>query len=370
MLYVFWNRLTFHGFAAVVLFLVSLVLSYGGGSLAVAAASPGVRSYTKSVVVGVKKIKAAVVEVPPGVAKADVVLAGGRVGATEWLDSMARRAGAVAAINGTFFEAYNNGQPEPWGNLIRGSRVIHIGGAANGPGTTVGFTAGGRVKVEHLVIRIKGAVNGQWKWPGDWYAYRVNHTPSANAATIFTPEWGKRLGFARGFSAVVSKGVVVETAWNRDVEIPRDGFVVNFVGSETYLANRFKVGDKVEYRVIFTDASGREVDWGDVVTAVGAGPLLVKEGRVVADPRAEGFAHTKIISAAGARSAVGVKSDGTILLVSVPVATVKEMALVMKGLGAREAVNLDGGASSGLWCAGKYIAKPGRAVSNALAFIK
>lgn len=336
-----------------------------------AEAGPVPGSYVKTVAVGAKKVKATVVELPSDAFKADVVLGGARVGSVEWLESMARRSGAIAAVNGTFFDAYTKGErKEPWGNIIRQGRVVHIGGAANGPGTTIGFTADGKVKIERLKIRIQGAVNGQWGWPGNWYAYRVNHTPGASAATLFTPEWGPRLGFARGFSAVVSKGTVVETAWNLDVEIPPDGFVIHLVGSETYLANRFRVGDKIEYKTVFTDAFDREVDWGDVVTAVGAGPLLLKDGRIVADPAAEGFAHPKILSMAMARSAVGVKPDGTLLLANLGGATVKEAAQVMKALGARYAVNLDGGASSGLWFAGRYLVKPGRAVSNALVFLR
>jgi len=360
-----WIRL---GAALAALGVMVAVLAQGIGTAEAGAAS---RAYVKTVAVGAKKVKAAVVELPPGAFKADMVLGGGRVGAAERLDSMAKRAGAVAAINGTFFDAYSKGgRKEPWGNIIRQGRVVHIGGAANGPGTTIGFTADGRIKIERLNVRIKGAVNGQWNWPGDWYAYRVNHTPGASAATLFTPEWGPRLGFARGFSAVVSKGTVVETAWNRDVKIPPDGFVIHLVGSETYLANRFRVGDKIEYKTVFTDASGREVDWSGVVAAVGAGPLLLKDGRIVADPAAEGFAHPKILSMAMARSAVGVKPDGTLLLASFGGATVKEAAQVMKALGARDAVNLDGGASSGLWYAGRYLIEPGRAVSNALVFLR
>ncbi|MGB9887101.1 MAG: phosphodiester glycosidase family protein, partial [Moorellales bacterium] len=56
---------------------------------------------------------------------------------------------------------------------------------------------------------------------------------------------------------------------------------------------------------------------------------------------------------------VGVKPDGTLLLVNLGGATIREAAQAMKALGARDAVNLDGGASSGLWFAGKYVAKPG-----------
>ena len=43
-----------------------------------------------------------------------------------------------------------------------------------------------------------------------------------------------------------------------------------------------------------------------------------------------------------------------------------QMADVMKALGAWNAMNLDGGASSGLWARGRYLTTPGRPISNAL----
>ena len=46
-----------------------------------------------------------------------------------------------------------------------------------------------------------------------------------------------------------------------------------------------------------------------------------------------------------------------------------QFAQVMQVLGAREAMNLDGGASSGLVYEGKYLTKPGRALSNALVVL-
>ena len=42
------------------------------------------------------------------------------------------------------------------------------------------------------------------------------------------------------------------------------------------------------------------------------------------------------------------------------------MADVALGLGAYQAMLLDGGASSGLWYRGRYVTVPGRPLSNAL----
>ncbi|CAH8242984.1 phosphodiester glycosidase family protein [Paenibacillus melissococcoides] len=47
-------------------------------------------------------------------------------------------------------------------------------------------------------------------------------------------------------------------------------------------------------------------------------------------------------------------------------ATIPDLAQMMKQAGAQQAMNLDGGASSGLYYKGKYITSPGREISNAL----
>lgn len=53
-----------------------------------------------------------------------------------------------------------------------------------------------------------------------------------------------------------------------------------------------------------------------------------------------------------ARSAISVTKDNKLLLLTVNQATIKDLAEIMKDLGAKEAMNLDGGASSRLYYRG------------------
>ncbi|HBT20697.1 MAG TPA: hypothetical protein DEA47_04985 [Peptococcaceae bacterium] len=231
----------------------------------------------------------------------------------------------------------------------------------------MGITQSGQVKMAPLRISIEGAVNDSYSWPNNWYAYGFNRTSSRTGAYIYTPERGSRIGFSSRISIVVSQGKVVRIAEGENVTIPNDGYVINFTGAEKDLAQRFSVGDKVSYRVVFKNTGGES--WDNVVTAVGAGPHLVTKGVITVNPTGEGFTSAKILSISGARSAIGVKRDGTILLVTVPGTTIRQLANIMQKLGAYDAMNLDGGASSGLWLKGKYITRPGRLLSNALIFI-
>ncbi|MNW10367.1 hypothetical protein D3C71_2075690 [compost metagenome] len=56
------------------------------------------------------------------------------------------------------------------------------------------------------------------------------------------------------------------------------------------------------------------------------------------------------------------------ILATVQKATIKQWGEIMLQLGAYQAMNLDGGASSGMYGQGKLITTPGRQISNSLVF--
>ena len=71
----------------------------------------------------------------------------------------------------------------------------------------------------------------------------------------------------------------------------------------------------------------------------------------------------------GARGAIAV--DGTyVYLAIVSSASVPETALVLQALGARDALNLDGGGSIAMWIGGEYKVGPGRQLPNAILLMK
>lgn len=69
------------------------------------------------------------------------------------------------------------------------------------------------------------------------------------------------------------------------------------------------------------------------------------------------------------RSFAGVTGDNVFVMGTVDSANVWGLAEVAKNLGLSDALNLDGGASSGLYYSGGYISEPGRLLSNCLAVI-
>lgn len=104
------------------------------------------------------------------------------------------------------------------------------------------------------------------------------------------------------------------------------------------------------------------------IGAVQAGPTLVKNGKVWVNPAMEGHNDPKILTNSGARSAIGITKNNKIILLTTNGALIRDLAHVMVQAGAEYAMNLDGGASSGLYYNGKMITTPGRQISNAIIF--
>lgn len=319
---------------------------------------------TRTVKIGGKTITAKIVYVNPKSPKVKIktALGSGAVGGTEDLAALARRHGAVAAINGTFFNAYSDKQPQ--GNLEIKGKFVHLSNV----GSTVGFGKDGTVRFSTLRTFIDGMLRDSFEWPDNWYAWGINHLRDEPAAiTLFTPERGTKTGKATGHSVVVRQGSV-QAIVTGEAAIPPDGFVIH-IGPDSInrdILSRFEVDVSAGYRLRHEDPAKRPIDWTMIDDAVGAGPRLVMNGKVVADPKTEGFTDPKILTGGGARSAIGTTKEGYVMLATVPGATISDLAHVMKALGAVQAMNLDGGASSGLYYRGQYLTKPGRAISNAI----
>ncbi|MDQ0063084.1 phosphodiester glycosidase family protein [Paenibacillus harenae] len=318
----------------------------------------------KIVKVGNQSYSVQTVAIPKGM-PVTVGLASRKVGVVQQLSGIAKSYNAEAAINATYFEAYG-GIPEPYGTVITEGKVEHIGNT----GTAIGFTWDGTVVMDTLRVKILGGTNGSYQSPSNWYAYFVNRTPVAGStsAIMFTPKRGAKIGFAFGTAVTLRKGIVTKITKNTNADIPSDGYVLVYTGAEEKLANRFKVGTKVEYKISMTNMAGQAISWSRVHTAVAAGPRLVTNGKLTVNPAPEGFSSPRILTDSATRSAILVKKDGSIVLATVGAATIKQWGQIMVALGAQQAMNLDGGASSGLYAQGEIITAPGRLISNALVF--
>lgn len=129
----------------------------------------------------------------------------------------------------------------------------------------------------------------------------------------------------------------------------------------------FSVGRdrKVRWMTTAGRAGGR-VNWKHTEMAISAGPTLVRQKKIVLCPEAEGFSDPGLFREAR-RSGLATTKSGRLLLVSVnrPI-TLGQFSRSMKALGVHDAINLDGGTSTGLYAQGSYISKPGRKLTNVL----
>ncbi|MED4351577.1 phosphodiester glycosidase family protein [Schinkia azotoformans] len=319
----------------------------------------------KSFKVGAKTFKANVITVDLNDPALDlkVAIAKDRVGQVESLASIAKRNGAVIAINGTFFDAYTESK-EPYGMIIADGKIVCVGKER----TVFSFDADNNVSFGIMNPEIKGSTNGSDVWPNNWYSYWLNRTPSFNAAAnvvVFTPDWGDSLGFPHGTNVIVENGKVKEIVTDKDVKIPKNGFVINLMGSEVHtLLSRFTVGTTVDYEVVENSNKLESIDG-----AIAAGPRLVTDGKITVDFDKEGFKDPKIRTQSDARSAIGITKDQKLIFLTTT-STIIDLAEIMKQAGAYQAMNLDGGASSGLYYNDKYIWTPDREISNAILVIK
>jgi hypothetical protein len=124
---------------------------------------------------------------------------------------------------------------------------------------------------------------------------------------------------------------------------------------------------------MFTFGGGRynfykrsnEYGGGSVEAAISNFPSLLKDEKVVYD---EGDL-TSYQMVRGLRGVLGVGGEN-IYLAQITNATVEDAAYVMKALGAKHALNLDGGGTSAMYINGQYVVGPGRSLANAIVLTK
>lgn len=294
--------------------------------------------------------------------RADVALAQNAIGQTESLQSIAKRSSAQAAINGSYFQNYDSSKAQdPYGILIKNGKLIH----SENTGSAIGFTSNGTAKIGIVRSHVTATVGKH-----NYSVSLVNHTPAANSNTVvlFTDARGSATDCALGTSVVVQNGEVVSVVAKKSTVIPSNGYVLLFTGDKAAAAAEIKKGTKAAYNVTYTNQAGTAVNWSDVQTAVGAGPLLLKGGSNVVNPAKEGFSDTTGFDMVTARSAVGVAANGDIILVGGVKCTLNQLASIMTQLGAADAICMDSGSSSGLYKPNTMVAAPSKAISNALIF--
>ncbi|MFD1939921.1 phosphodiester glycosidase family protein [Nonomuraea mangrovi] len=259
----------------------------------------------------------------------------GEVSKTEALSGPAKRARAVAAVNGDYFDINRSGAALGIG--VKDGDLIQS--PVQGWNNAVALNEGvGRV----LQMHFEGTATPEGGTPITLTQF--NQNVQSGGVGLFTPLWGsyRRSDAAKVTEVVLVNGAVTEVRTSAG-QGPIPAGTTILVGREAgadALAS-LKAGDRVEVKY-----QPKPSDGGAVRTAVGGRNVLVKDGK--AQPFTDTDSHP--------RTSVGFSADGRkmyLLTVDGRQAdsrglTLGEMAALMVELGAHNALELDGGGSSTL----------------------
>lgn len=312
----------------------------------------------------------------------DTVLSQNRLLGLERTSQLARRAGAALAINGDY--ALPNGRP------------VHL------------FAADGRLgQTPQLIGRAFGidAAGTQVPMGSPTVATTVTaSTGDTTTATIDLPRWNSGRPDGDAFAAYTAVGEDLETPPDgvcyaglerrSGPQLGTDGTVRTSMaitgtrcggpapavdGSTIMLAtNRFHAGEPVVRELRKGPAQlSMLVGFPGAVDAMGGSPLLLSHF----EQQRQDLSGDGGFFGPNPRTALGVTADGRLLLVVVDGRQsgyssgmgLQELADLMTSLGARDAINLDGGGSSTMWLNGLVVNRPSdgpeRAVSSALVVL-
>lgn len=311
-----------------------------------------------------------------------VVVSNDIVGGNEDFLSMIKRKNAVAAINANFFDAYKS--LEPIATIMKDKKIIYM----EGENSSMVISDKRKVNFDKFKIVARGYLNGQRenRWNNntqamDFYLFDiwyVNRLPSDGAGVyLYTPDRGESIKLYNGTAIEVIDDKIIRTIKITEevqLAIPKNGYIIyygNSIADDNYINARFKPGRTIEleYKVIHSIEENKPntvLDLNKIEGIISAGPYLVKEGKIIANAENEGFKEDKITKNKAQRSAIGVTKDNKLLMVTCSNASINELAQIMLNLGAVEAINLDGGASSALFAKDKLITPPGRKLSTVL----
>lgn len=289
------------------------------------------------------------------------VLAGDVGTGLEPASIIATRHDAVAGINGGYFA----GSGAPLGMVVINGELV----SAPLPRRSVfAIARSGELLIQAFEFqgRVRTAGN-RWLWVS-----AVNRMPHAGGVAVYTARYGP-LTPTLGLAAVVQDGLVTRFASGR-LLIPEDGYVLTVNRSDApLLTDHLRVDQPVT--VTLGLAPGQ-----DLISALGGGPRLVKAGAPFIPFGWEWFA-THLFAQRAPRTAVGIRSIGKLIFVTVDGRsrrntgmTLTELAQLMVRLGARDAMNLDGGGSATMVVGGRTVNEPSdgreRPIGSALLVLR
>jgi hypothetical protein len=312
----------------------------------------------------------------------------------ELLTGISARTGALAAINGGYFViGPNDGTPgdlagisvlkgDPVSEAVDG-RTSLVLPEGDGAGSDVaalsdGYSATSSEGASRLVDglnRKPGLIRGCGGEGGDAPTEDPKHDftcTDPSELILFTPTFGANTEPGEGAEAVLDgSGNVTALRGGRGGPIPPDGSVLSGTGDGAdWLRAHATPGTTVNVK---TSISGEGARLDEGTGVVNGGPRLLSSGEEDVTAFAEGFVYPenpefyyRFGERRNPRTLAGTTPGGDLLLVAVDGrrpgysvgASFEESAGIMGALGSEEAVNLDGGGSTGMTVRQRLVTRP------------
>jgi hypothetical protein len=325
---------------------------------------------------------------------------GAAIAQRQTTSSLARQAGAVVATNGGFFATADSAgfQGDPSGAAVYGGRLE---GMAAGDRAALLLAGQGRqpsivnasTDVTVTDGKASAAVQGVDRKPGIVQdCGRPNAVPTTAprqdltcTATSDLVLFDSRLGTAApsgpGSQAVLDGTGRVVAEGARGGNVPAGGLILQGTGQDAdWLAAHATPGSRLRISETVRDAAtGRRIPLTAADSLVSAAPVLVRGGRVDIDAATEGVVDPADLSFGYAwadqrqpRTMAGITAGGKLILAIVDGRqpgvseglTLAEEADFMRGLGAVDAMNLDGGGSTAMAVNGALVNRPSDATGE------
>ncbi|MFY7953374.1 MAG: phosphodiester glycosidase family protein, partial [Armatimonadaceae bacterium] len=285
----------------------------------------------------------------------------------ETLSRLARRRGAVAAINGGYFGTggdpvgLNIGDGELRSEPLLNRSVLMIDNQGNADISTVSMKAVVRAGTREWVLN---GINRPPVNTRQLLAFNPRfHTSTLPAEARL--EWTVELS-SRVLRPGKNSGKIVRSAVGGNCPIPENSLVLSAGGTLVEEMRPFlESGAAVEIDIQLATPTPARISPKDIQHAIAGAPRIVSNGR--RDLRVpDEEVKPDVALGRNPRTAVGICRDGSLLLMVVDGrqeslsqgATLEELADLMISLGAVDAVNFDGGGSSTMVVEGAVVNAP------------
>lgn len=296
-----------------------------------------------------------ILEVNPKLAEMKIVRAFDECLGRETVQTLAQRHGALAAINGGFFCVNQKMDGNPAGVLKIDNEWYSVG---THPRAVMGWKKGSEnVLIDQVSVKCQLEVAQQ-----KIYLHGLNRPRKQEELIAYTPTFHRTtLTSQESVEVIIENQLIKGIVQQGSSKIPEKGFVLSFDKKSPW-SSEFKLNQEAQLKYLVKPVSHKAEEWENLDYILGGAPLLIRNGQVIQDYSSE-WLNSTFLKAWNARTAFGVKNDGTWVFVviegkkpwrSVGV-SVAALAKLMQELGCVSALNLDGGSSSTLVIQGEQI---------------